>query len=101
MVYTNYDDDFLVNSLPPGELERHESAAIAEIGAWYVDNDLYKEWMVKCRTYMHVARVQYEADGMEEKYKVYEKEFNRWVMLSKNQESAVSDELGSVRMERA
>ena len=76
MVY-EYDDSFVVDSLAPGELDKYEAEAIVGVGKLGVSDDHYIKRLVIARTYMLACRAQYEADGMEDKYKVYEKEYDR------------------------
>jgi len=74
-----YDDDFIVNSLPQEELERYETMAANEVAQFGFENEFYVKNLTICRTYMLAARAQIEADGMDEKYKVYKEEFDRYM----------------------
>ncbi len=89
MIY-EYDDEFIVGSISTDELEKKESEAITEITKMNITDDFYKEKLVKCRVYMLLAREQIESEGMLEKYRIYEREFNRYFTLAKNNSSIVN-----------
>ena len=72
-----YRDLFLTDSLPPEELEAYEVQAIKDVSKLQITDPDYIARLVVARVYMLAARVQYESEGMQEKYKVYEKEYDR------------------------
>ena len=76
MFYT-YSDIFLVNSIDTAELEAYESQAIKDVSKLQITDADFIERLVVARVYMLAASAQYEADGMQDKYKVYEKEYDR------------------------
>jgi len=86
MLY-EYDDEFLVSSIEEAELEKKENEAVIEIEKLNILDEFYKEKLTKARVYMLLAREQLENEGMRDKYNIYEKEFNRYLSLSKNNNS--------------
>jgi len=86
MLY-EYDDEFLVSSIEETEIEKKENEAIIEIEKLNISDVFYKEKLTKARVYMLLAREQLENEYMRDKYNIYEKEFNRYLRLSKNNNS--------------
>jgi len=89
MIY-GYEDTFIVNSIDEAELEKKEAESITEIEKMNITDDFYKEKLVKCRVYMLLAREQMENEGMLEKYRIYEREFNRYLTLAKNNSKIIN-----------
>ena len=89
MIYT-YDDTFLIDSLAEEELNRYEEQALEEIEKLSITDEHYKKRLVINRVYMLCARSQFENEGMQERYKVYEKEYkmalDEAILYSKNEE---------------
>ena len=89
MIY-DYEDTFIVDSIEEAELEKKEAESITEIEKMNITDDFYKEKLVKCRVYMLLAREQMENEGMLEKYRIYEREFNRYLTLAKNNSKIIN-----------
>ena len=89
MIY-EYDDSFIIDSIDETELEKKENESITEIEKMNITDDFYKEKLVKCRVYMLLAREQMESEGMFEKYRIYEREFNRYLTLAKNNSKIIN-----------
>jgi len=89
MIY-EYEDSFIIDSIDTEELEKKETESITEIEKMNITDEFYKEKLVKCRVYMLLAREQMENEGMGEKYRIYEKEFNRYLTLSKNNSKIIN-----------
>lgn len=89
MIY-DYEDTFIVDSIDEAELEKKEAESITEIEKMNITDDFYKEKLVKCRVYMLLAREQMENEGMLEKYRIYEREFNRYLTLAKNNSKIIN-----------
>jgi len=89
MIY-EYEDSFIIDSIDTEELEKKETESITEIEKMNITDEFYKEKLVKCRVYMLLAREQMENEGMYEKYKIYEREFNRYLTLAKNNSKIIN-----------
>jgi len=94
MIY-EYKDEFLIDSIETEELEYYEQEAIKEVDKLNITDDFYKEKLVVNRVYMLCAKAQLEADGMQQKYNIYEKEYKRFLkdaMLFQKGQDGILDE---------
>jgi len=97
MVY-QYDDTFLIDSIDLDELEKKEQDAIIEINKLGITDEFYAEKLVKSRVYMLLALNQLENEEMREKYRFYEKEFNRYFNIAKNKNAFTN--IGNIPINR-
>ena len=97
MIY-QYDDTFLIDSIDLYELEKKEQDAIIEVNKLGITDEFYKEKLVKSRVYMLLALNQLENEEMREKYRFYEREFNRYFNIAKNKNAFTN--IGNIPINR-
>ncbi len=82
MIY-DYKDTFVTNSIDDEVLRDQEMRAISEVDLIGVTKEPFREKLVTYSVYMELALMQMEADGMQEKYTGYRKEYDRYYNMTK------------------
>jgi hypothetical protein len=105
MVY-EYKDETLTNLIDDSELEWIETTAIMEIETFYkiTKPTLIKEKLVTSLVYMQLAKLKSsDEEIIEKKYNLYEKEFNKYLQISKDlkDKKDISSEITSSELFRS
>ena len=83
----SYNDRFLLDGIEDEVIEEMKQSATDEVNKLGVSDTFLSDNLIKCRTYMLLAKLRYETDEAKEKYKLYEKEFDRYLSLSVSQKA--------------
>lgn len=87
MATYTYNDSFIVDSVDATEIDNAEAQAILEVDKIGITDEFYKEKAVVARVYVTLATLQLENEGMNDKRRAYEKDFNHYINLSKTNSS--------------
>jgi len=88
-IYT-YNDSFIIDSVDSVEIDNAEANAILEVEKIGIVDEFYKEKSVVSKVYMTLATLQLDSEGMEQKRKAYERDFNHYITLAKTNSSTTN-----------
>jgi len=99
-----YDDAFLIDSIDPDTLERIEAAMTKEVnllisGIENIDPDI-KNTLIIYKVYQRIASMQFEADGMADKYKIYNELFKSLITTIRSGSTDASTVITSIKVQR-
>ena len=99
MVYDYQDDEFLLLTVSDtAVLEDFERDSIEEVEKLGVDDDFYKERLIKYGVYKRIAGARLEAEGdvMEKKLQYYSSEWDKFLTMYKTSNATVNNSVVSV-----
>ena len=91
----NYEDEFLTKNIDDEKLTRIEDTAIKEIDKINITDMFYFEKLVILNVYIQLAKMNYEAEGIDKKYTILLNEYN--TLLKELQSSSTVDTKPSVK----
>ena len=82
MIY-EYEDRFLTDGIEEQTIENIEAQKYTfALNKLNIDDPYYLEKITKALTYMELAKMQLESDGMKAKYDIYKGEYEHFLKLA-------------------
>jgi hypothetical protein len=74
-----YDDEYMTKDLSEDLLERLEDDAVMELDRLDINDRYYFEKLTKLNVYIQIAKLRFEEEVMQKKYKMLKAEYNTYL----------------------